>query len=172
MTGGDGDGAAGAGPPFSRDNLLGPVARSAAADAAAAVLLTEDGRYLLQHRDDIPGIFYPGHWGCFGGALDAGDAGPEAALRRELREELALEAGALAYLTRFDFDLAPLGGGTVCRIWYETVVSDAALGGLRLGEGRAVEALALEQVFDGRPLVPYDGFALWLHAQRRTHGRR
>ena len=36
-----------------------------AGDAVAAIIVDEDGRYLMQLRDDIPRIFYPGHWGCF-----------------------------------------------------------------------------------------------------------
>src|SRR5262244_3716729 len=40
-------------------------------DAVAAIITVEDGRYLMQLRDDKPRIFYPGHWGCFGGAVGA-----------------------------------------------------------------------------------------------------
>lgn len=42
------------------------------AHAAAAVIVFEDGSYLMQLRDQKPGIFYPGHWGLFGGAIDKG----------------------------------------------------------------------------------------------------
>ena len=52
----------------------------------AALLVLDDGRYVMQLRDAIPRIFYPGHWGCFGGAVEAGEE-PEQALRRELAEE-------------------------------------------------------------------------------------
>jgi hypothetical protein len=38
-------------------------------DAVAALLVHEDGRYIMQLRDQKEGIFYPGHWGCFGGAV-------------------------------------------------------------------------------------------------------
>ena len=46
-----------------------------------------DGRWLLQLRDDIEGILYPGQWALFGGHLDPGET-PEVALRRELEEEI------------------------------------------------------------------------------------
>ena len=46
-----------------------------------------DGRWLLQLRDDIEGILYPGQWALFGGHLDSGET-PEVALRRELEEEI------------------------------------------------------------------------------------
>ena len=58
-------------------------------DAVAAIITVEDGRYLMQLRDDIPRIFYPGHWGCFGGAVGSGEDGL-VALQRELAEELEM----------------------------------------------------------------------------------
>jgi 8-oxo-dGTP pyrophosphatase MutT (NUDIX family) len=54
---------------------------------ASLMLLDEHGRYLMQLRDDIPGILYPGHWGLFGGGIEPGET-PEAAMRRELAEEI------------------------------------------------------------------------------------
>jgi hypothetical protein len=50
-------------------------------DLAVSVIVTEDGRYLLQLRDDLPGVSLRGHWGLFGGALEAGETA-EQALRR------------------------------------------------------------------------------------------
>ena len=47
-------------------------------DAVAAIITVENGRYLMQLRDDIPRIFYPGHWGCFGGAVRPGESRLEA----------------------------------------------------------------------------------------------
>ena len=60
----------------------------------ALAVLEQRGRWLIQLRDDIPGIVAPGCWGLFGGHLDPGEQ-PEQALRRELREEIAYEAAAL-----------------------------------------------------------------------------
>jgi 8-oxo-dGTP pyrophosphatase MutT (NUDIX family) len=55
-------------------------------EVAIAILHGEDG-FLMQLRDDIPMIFWPGHWCFFGGHLEPGEE-PEAALRRELVEEI------------------------------------------------------------------------------------
>lgn len=54
---------------------------------AAALLLDEHGRYLMQIRDDAPHILHPGALGLFGGGIEAGEAA-EAAVRRELDEEI------------------------------------------------------------------------------------
>lgn len=53
-------------------------------------VLTVGSRYALQHRDDLPTVAAPGCWALFGGSVDEGEV-PEAAIRREVREELALD---------------------------------------------------------------------------------
>jgi len=53
---------------------------------AIAILYQRD-RYLMQLRDDILGIAYPGHWGFFGGHCDPGEH-PDDAIQRELKEEI------------------------------------------------------------------------------------
>ena len=131
-------------------------------DAAAAILLDENGRYLLQHRDRLPHIFYPDHWGCFGGAVEPGES-PADALRRELREELELDSEPAEYrlFTRFDFDFSPLGKGKVYRVYYEVRVAHASR--LRLHEGQALGRFTGEEVFALTRVTPYDSFALWMH---------
>jgi 8-oxo-dGTP pyrophosphatase MutT (NUDIX family) len=71
---------------------IAPLACTPERNVAAAVMVAEDGRYLLQLRDDVPGLHLPGHWALFGGGLDPGED-PEAGLRRELLEELGFAAG-------------------------------------------------------------------------------
>lgn len=56
------------------------------------ILYTDDGRVLLQQRDDKPGLPYPGYWTLFGGAIEEGET-PDEAIARELWEELELRQG-------------------------------------------------------------------------------
>ncbi|GAC1490893.1 MAG: NUDIX hydrolase [Chamaesiphon sp.] len=53
----------------------------------AIAILHRDGKFLLQLRDNIPSIVYPGCWALFGGHLELGET-PEDALNRELMEEI------------------------------------------------------------------------------------
>jgi NUDIX domain len=89
-------------------------------NATAAILTTEDGQYLLQLRDDVPHIWYPDHWGLFGGSVEPGESEIEA-LSRELKEELELEpeTSRPRLFTRFQFDLNPIGLGCYFRSYYE-----------------------------------------------------
>lgn len=55
--------------------------------SVAIAIIHQDGKYLMQLRDDLPTIAYPGVWGFFGGHIEPGEE-PETALRRELKEEI------------------------------------------------------------------------------------
>ena len=55
--------------------------------AVALAMLQREGQWLLQLRDDIDSIIYPGHWGLFGGHVDPGETATEA-VHRELQEEI------------------------------------------------------------------------------------
>lgn len=57
--------------------------------AAMVLLITQDGRLLLHHRDDKPGVLHPGCWAGFGGAVEPGESVEDAA-RREVLEETGL----------------------------------------------------------------------------------
>jgi len=131
-------------------------------DAAAALIILDDGRYLMQLRDDKPGIFYPNHWGLFGGAIEEKEDA-EIALRRELQEEIAYNVDEMTYFTRMDFGFEMLGGKSSKRLFYEVRMPATALRGLRLGEGHAMSAMAVDEILLEHRVVPYDSFAIWLH---------
>ncbi len=53
----------------------------------AIAILPHDGKFLMQLRDNIPTILYPGLWGLFGGHIEPGET-PEVAVEREVLEEI------------------------------------------------------------------------------------
>jgi 8-oxo-dGTP pyrophosphatase MutT (NUDIX family) len=143
------------------DFLLNGTVRLKPADAAVAIITMGEDLYLMQLRDQKPGIFYPGHWGLFGGAIDAGED-PVTALKRELAEELGLRIAACDYFTNFTFDYGPFGN--VSRRFYEVALPPTALDTLVLNEGSAMRSFRASEILNLPRVVPYDSFALWLHA--------
>jgi len=85
----------------------------------AAALSDADGRILLQRR--LPGRAMAGLWEFPGGKVEKGEL-PEAALARELAEELGIAVDEAA-LVPACFASAPLGGRHMilllytCRVW-------------------------------------------------------
>ena len=132
-------------------------------DAAAAVIRLPGNRYLMQLRDQRTDIWYPGCWGCFGGATDPGEDA-FTALRRELQEEIELDVTEARLISRLDFDFSPLGLGKAWRAYFLVDIDEDRLGRLRLHEGERMEALTYVQLISGIPVVPYDAFAIHLAA--------
>ena len=121
---------------------------------ASAALIDADGRLLIQQRP--PGKPFAGLWEFPGGKVEEGET-PEAALIRELKEELDIdvEAACLAPAT-FASELQP--GGTrhmvlllyVCRKWRGTPRS---LEGATVRWVRVHELYGLEMPAPDRPLI-------------------
>lgn len=136
-----------------------------AGDAVAAIILLEDGRYLVQLRDDKPGIWYPDHWGCFGGAVEPGET-PEQAFQRELMEEIGVVPENFTLFTSFDFDLRLLGQPKVFRHYYVAHLSAAEEARVTVMEGREARAWDGAALLAHQRVIPYDAFGLWLHLSR------
>ena len=74
-------------------------------NSVAAIIIIE-GRYLLQLRDANKSIWYPSHWGLFGGSIEKRE-GKKDALRREMLEELNIQVSVewLSFFSKQGFDL-------------------------------------------------------------------
>jgi 8-oxo-dGTP pyrophosphatase MutT (NUDIX family) len=138
---------------------------------AAAILVTPDGRYLMQLRDDDPEVSFPDTLCLFGGALEEGE-GPEAGLRRELREELELEAGDISYFTQLVFDAVYADGGLRQRYFFEAPIEPGVVDGLVLHEGAAMRLMTADDMAEESfRFVPYDFCILRMHMLlRRNEG--
>lgn len=67
----------------------------------AIAILHHQGQFLMQLRDDLPTILYPGHWALFGGHLEPGES-LDAAMGRELQEEIGYVPPRLTPFRRYE----------------------------------------------------------------------
>ena len=69
---------------------------------ADIIILNSQKQVLLVLRDDKPSIPFPNTWALLGGYLEPNES-PEAAIRRELREEIALEVTELKFFKYYSW---------------------------------------------------------------------
>jgi 8-oxo-dGTP pyrophosphatase MutT (NUDIX family) len=157
---------------MSRDSLLaggGPLLAGGGplvvGDAVAAIICVEAEGYLMQLRDARPDIWYPDHWGLFGGGIDPGED-PLQALQRELYEELELRVPQTEFFARIDFDLGGLGLPRYYRSYYVVRIARDTEASLQLHEGAAKRVFRGSEILREPKVTPYDAFALFLHHQR------
>jgi 8-oxo-dGTP pyrophosphatase MutT (NUDIX family) len=150
---------------MSRNPLLTGHERLRPGDAVAALILVESDGYLMQRRDPRTDIWYPGHWGLFGGGIEPGED-PQTALARELAEELELELGQSEFFACFDFDLAGLQLKRYFRAYYLVPITRAIRARLVLHEGAEMRVFSGEEILQESRVTPYDSFALFLHYAR------
>lgn len=63
-------------------------------EAVKAVIYRDGGELLLQQRDNVPSLPFPGAWNFFGGYIEEGEL-PKDAIIRELTEELGVVPGKI-----------------------------------------------------------------------------
>jgi 8-oxo-dGTP pyrophosphatase MutT (NUDIX family) len=135
--------------------------------ATAGLIFTEDGRYLLQHRDGNPEIIFPHFFCLFGGTVEESE-NPAEGLRRELWEELELEADRISYFSQVAFDAVFADGAIHQRYYFEVPVSIGVVDTLTLHEGAGMKLMTPEDITrEMARIVPYDLAFVQLHRHLR-----
>lgn len=125
--------------PFAASDAYRRVRKRWAAITATALIVDRDGRFLLQHRDDKPGIYNPGLWGSFGGAIEPYEA-PDDGLLRELQEELAWQPERIELYGAYPYD-----GGKLL-IYVYAMRLDVPVDSLVLSEGQGMALFAVDDL--------------------------
>jgi 8-oxo-dGTP diphosphatase len=134
---------------------------------SAALLVTPDGRYLAQKRDQIPEISMPDRWCLFGGQIEENES-PEEALRRELMEEIEFSPGEMTFFTQMAFDAVYSDGGSRRRWYFEAPINPEIIPDLVLHEGAGFGLFTIKELFSmAAEFVPYDLAVLHLHVMTR-----
>ena len=114
--------------------------RSEALIPVAMAIIVQDGKYLMQLRDEIPTILYPGVWGLFGGHIESGES-PQFGLKRELIEEINYSAPSL---TKF----RSLPSNKYLRHFFYCTLT-ISVSDLELNEGWDLKLVTSQEIEDG-----------------------
>ena len=110
----------------------------------AVALLHQGDRFLLQLRDDNPKILYPGHWAFFGGHLEP-DESPEAAIERELIEEIGYQPPVIHYFRAYTIDSPD--SQILRHVFYAPLLEEIST--LALNEGMDLGLASLAEIQQG-----------------------
>ena len=104
-------------------------------DAVCAVIIYKN-KILIQKRDNKKNIFFPGHYGLFGGAIEKFE-NKKKALQRELLEEIGIKfkTTRFSYLTSINMDFKKIRSKKYDRTVYELRINNNEKKQLKLGEG-------------------------------------
>jgi 8-oxo-dGTP pyrophosphatase MutT (NUDIX family) len=148
----------------NRSNLLlSPQQKLLIPQNSSAAIVICNNRYLLQQRDSKSGIFFPAHWGLFGGATEEGES-YQAALEREILEELSISAtkNNTTHFMTMNFSINNTESESFCREFFISRLEEKELKEAKLGEGSRMQLFTAEEIFDQINMTPYDEFAIWL----------
>lgn len=106
----------------------------------AIAIIHQNGQFLMQLRDDLPNILFPGHWGFFGGHLEPGED-PDTGVRRELYEEINYVPSTITLFESNEDD-------RVVRYFYQTELT-VPVADLTLNEGQDIGLCSVEDVQRG-----------------------
>ncbi|MEL7034581.1 MAG: NUDIX hydrolase [Cyanobacteria bacterium J06592_8] len=120
-------------------------------------ILYREGKLLMQLRDDIPGIVYPGVWGLFGGHVEPGET-PEVAVKREVTEEINYEISEVSAFGEYP------DTRVVRHVFYSPLTVD--LSQLVLKEGWDFGLITPEQIRQGQA---YSEKAVGVRSLGRPH---
>lgn len=131
-------------------------------DAAAAIVVDDDLKVLLQLRDNIEAIFFPNHWGFFGGAIEKNET-PQLAVLRELREELGIDFSIeqVDYLISTELGFKK-NSRLIKRLFFVVKINKVQSKKITVVEGQKGSFFTKDESLSIPNFAPYDRFALWV----------
>jgi 8-oxo-dGTP pyrophosphatase MutT (NUDIX family) len=124
---------------------------------ASVILIAEDGRVLLQRRDNNAEIKDPGMLSIFAGAALHGEA-PEQTALREIEEEatLSLTPNDVTFVGEATYN------GHHSMVFVAHAIEPSSI---TIREGAGVEAIALQSLHERADIAPISKIALELYVQ-------
>lgn len=133
----------------------------------SAVLYTKSGHYLLQLRDDKPGLPLRDHWAFFGGEVDPGE-NPEDAVIREVEEELNFHPNNCIWFHEAVYVLPLHHRNVVRKAYYLIQIENEEIASMVLCEGSDFKLLSVNEILGLERVAPWDLSVVLLHSRERT----
>ena len=106
----------------------------------AISIIYQNDKFLMQLRDDLPTILFPGHWGFFGGHLEPGEDA-YTGMQRELQEEIGYVPPLLTLFESSEDE-------RIIRHFYQAPLT-ISIEKLELNEGQDIGLCSIEDVHRG-----------------------
>jgi 8-oxo-dGTP pyrophosphatase MutT (NUDIX family) len=137
-------------------------------NAVALIIKDNANKLLLQHRDNIENIWYPDHWGLFGGELKKREK-PISGLNREIKEEISINLeNKITFLFEFGFDLQLIGKSKYYRQYYLATITEQEKKKIKLNEGQGYCFYKYEEIVQNKILIiPCDKFAIDIYMKNK-----
>ena len=130
----------------------------------SAVIYTTDGRYLMQLRDDKPGLALRNHWAFFGGEVDPGEA-PQDAILREVEEELTFRPNNCCWFHEAVYILPLHGRNVVRKAYYLIEIKPEEVDSMVLCEGADLKLMTVSEILTLNRVAPWDLSVALLHSR-------
>lgn len=131
---------------FARTDAYRRVKRDWDLISTTGLLVDAEGRFLLQLRDDKPGIVNPGMWGSFGGRVEPHETDeretPDEGFLREMQEELGWQPSSFVLYTAGPYRSLSDADPRLQLIYVYAAPVGVPLETLVLGEGQAMASFA------------------------------
>lgn len=132
----------------------------------SAMLWLSDGRYLLQLRDDKPGLPLRDHWAMFGGHVEP-DETPDAALPREIEEELAFRPPEFRWYHETLSVLPRRKARVIRKVFYLVPITLADVAGMVQSEGADMRLFTIAEMLALPNVAPWDLSVMMMHAREK-----
>ena len=126
-----------------------------------SLILDKQGRYLMQLRDDVPTITFPGYWSLFGGAVENEETLING-IRRELDEELSFSPLILDLFLSYSYSL--INENIINRkvTVFIAPIEDSQIKKLKLKEGQNFSFMKVAEL-QKNTVVPWDLCSVLMH---------
>ena len=139
-------------------------------NASCAIIKDKKNNFLLQKRDNKKGIFFPNHWGLFGGAKNNNET-YLSTVKREINEELGIKSKNTFFFMNLKFDMKNIINKEINRYCYISEFNDLRSLKIKLTEGEKYKIFNKKDLINfiskKNLIVPYDNLVIWFYLNKK-----